>query len=270
MNLTGLVSIIMPSYNHARYIGEAINSVLAQTYSNWELLIVDNHSIDETFGIINKIKDDRIKLLMVNNDGIIAKSRNIGIQNAKGDFIAFLDSDDVWCPEKLALQLDVFNKYSNVALVCGLMRLIPSGRNVRLSTKNENIVQFQELLGDNKIGNSGAIIRADIIPKVGYIDEDREILGVEDYSYWLKILSYGYDAFILNSVVFLYRIHVNQVTTSKSILMSHKKIIKVLSKYSHCKGYRTAFFKQLRRELKLVIIRSVKQIYLSIYTKSIC
>ena len=84
-----LVSIVIPSYNHGKFIQKAIDSVINQTYQNWEAFIIDNNSTDETNKILNNYKDIRIKKLKIENDGVIAKSRNLGINAAKGDWIAF-------------------------------------------------------------------------------------------------------------------------------------------------------------------------------------
>ena len=88
--LTPLVSIIIPTFNHAKFISKALNSVKNQTYHNWEAIIIDNNSTDKTYKIFDKITDSRIRYLKINNNGIIAKSRNVGIKNANGEWIAFL------------------------------------------------------------------------------------------------------------------------------------------------------------------------------------
>ena len=98
---TPLVSIVIPTYNHAKFISKALKSVIDQTYKNWEAIIIDNESVDETYKLVNDFNDPRIKYFKISNDGVIAKSRNLGIKEAKGDWIAFLDSDDWWTKDKL-------------------------------------------------------------------------------------------------------------------------------------------------------------------------
>ena len=93
-NFTPLVSIVIPTYNHGNYIGKAIKSLINQTYQNWEAIIIDNQSSDQTYEEIKNYSDSRIKYFEINNNGVIAKSRNYGISISKGDWIAFLDSDD--------------------------------------------------------------------------------------------------------------------------------------------------------------------------------
>ena len=95
------ISIIIPTFNRKNELIRAINSVLKQTYTFWELLIVDNHSSDGTLNYINSIDDNRIRFLSINNNGVIASSRNLGIRQSTGEYIAFLDSDDWWKEDKL-------------------------------------------------------------------------------------------------------------------------------------------------------------------------
>ena len=94
-----LVSVIVPTYNRGWCVERAIKSILSQTYKNFELIVVDNASTDDTVAKIDSFKDTRIRIVEINNDGIVAKSRNRGIRCSKGKYIAFLDSDDVWHPE---------------------------------------------------------------------------------------------------------------------------------------------------------------------------
>ena len=111
-----LVSIIMPSYNTGKFIKETINSVLNQTYNNWELIIVDDCSTDDTEEIVNAIKDNRIKFLKNSTNSGAAISRNKAIKEAKGKWIAFLDSDDLWKSEKLTKQIK-FMKENDILCV---------------------------------------------------------------------------------------------------------------------------------------------------------
>ena len=105
------ISIIMPTYNRAGYIMESINSVLQQTYSNWELIIVDDASEDNTEELVSSIKDDRIQFIRTDKTGLGIKIKNVGIKKAKGDLIAFIDSDDLWAPEKLNKQIAALDDY---------------------------------------------------------------------------------------------------------------------------------------------------------------
>ena len=105
-----LISIVLPTFNRSHVLGRAIDSVLAQTYSNWELIIVDNHSSDQTDILVNNYHSSKIVLLKIHNKGIIAKSRNCGINHAHGELVAFLDSDDWWYPKKLEIVMKYFDQ----------------------------------------------------------------------------------------------------------------------------------------------------------------
>lgn len=116
--MQGLVSVIIPVYNRENTIKRAIDSILCQTYSNLELIIVDDGSTDDTVSIINGYNDDRIRLICHKNCGGANKARNTGIANAKGEYIAFQDSDDEWLPDKLSLQIDAMESQKFLACYC--------------------------------------------------------------------------------------------------------------------------------------------------------
>ena len=96
-----LVSIIIPTYNRAEDLKRALQSVFDQTFADWEILIVDNHSIDNTDDVVKLFDDPRIRLFKIHNDGVVAASRNLGLKHAVGEYVAFLDSDDWWLPKSL-------------------------------------------------------------------------------------------------------------------------------------------------------------------------
>ena len=107
-----MFSVILPTFNRAKFIKSTVNSVINQNYLNWELIIIDNFSEDNTQQIIEKFKDSRIKYVKYKNNGIIAKSRNYGIKISNGNYLAFLDSDDYWYQDKLSNISNFIKKYS--------------------------------------------------------------------------------------------------------------------------------------------------------------
>jgi glycosyltransferase involved in cell wall biosynthesis len=113
MSENPLVSIVMPTYNRAGLILETIQSVVRQSYLNWELIIVDDGSDDETESVIKLVASDKIKYHRIPHSGLLGKVRNVGIEKSSGQYIAFLDSDDLWRKDKLEFQLSLFNKYLN-------------------------------------------------------------------------------------------------------------------------------------------------------------
>ena len=114
-----LVSVIIPTYNRVGLIGETIQSVIGQSYTNWELIIIDDGSTDDTENQIKKFNDNRIHYYAIAHCGILGKVRNVGLSHAMGDYIAFLDSDDIWMPHKLEFQLSLLKKYSQASFAFG-------------------------------------------------------------------------------------------------------------------------------------------------------
>ena len=185
-----LVSVVIPSYNHARYLGRALQSLIDQTYDNWEAIIVDNNSTDDTENVIAKFTDKRITLLKINNMGVIAASRNMGIRAAKGEWIAFLDSDDWWTPEKLFSCLHVAK--NGVDLIYHDLDIVrePEVLSHNERTKSRRLkppVFLDLLLNGNTIANSSVVVRKGLLDRIGGIDESRDMVGAEDYHAWLRI-----------------------------------------------------------------------------------
>jgi glycosyltransferase involved in cell wall biosynthesis len=112
--MSALVSVVIPTYNRANDLKRALASVVAQTWGNWEAVVVDNHSADNTREVVEAFREARIRLLSVHNEGVIAVSRNLGVANARGEFVAFLDSDDWWVPTKLERSMQALSRGADV------------------------------------------------------------------------------------------------------------------------------------------------------------
>ena len=124
MSHSPVVTVVIPTYNHAHFLRDALNSLRAQTYTDWEAVVVNNFSEDDTVEVVNSFADSRIRLENFRNNGVIAASRNRGIALARGSYLAFLDSDDTWYPEKLARCMECFD--NGIGLVChGLQQFYP-------------------------------------------------------------------------------------------------------------------------------------------------
>ena len=193
--LTPLVSIIIPTYNHAKFISKSLKSVINQTFENWEAIVVDNHSTDDTDKILNQYIDSRIKYLKIYNNGIIAKSRNHGIKEAKGEWIAFLDSDDWWTRDKLEICFrnindDVDFIYHDLEIVDKKSKSYFKKKNFKGRYLSKPILK-DLLVGmieeGNAIGNSSVVVRKKILTKIGGISENENLVASEDYNTWLRI-----------------------------------------------------------------------------------
>lgn len=211
--MQNLVSIIMPCHNGEKYIVKAIESVILQTYQDWELLIIDDNSTDNSVKIINSYveSDKRIKLLNNNNNtGLPATPRNIGIQAATGRFIAFLDCDDIWVNTKLENQLPLFED-QYCAVVFSFYEKINELSEICSSIiKSPKQVSYKDLLKGDCIGNLTGIYDTQ---KVGKVFQKE--IHAEDYLMWLHILKKGYRANNTNTLEAQYRITSNSISANK-------------------------------------------------------
>lgn len=209
-----LVSVIMPVHNAETFLNQSIQSVIVQTYHNWELLVVDDCSNDNSAIVIQKFvqQDNRIKYLKTNRpSGSPILPRDIGIENAKGRYIAFLDSDDAWLPNKLETQLKMFEQYEDMAICFSNYEKMTEGgkRNNRV-VQAPAITTYKQLLLGNVIGCLTAVYDTQKVGKVFFQNHSHE-----DYILWLEILKKGYVARNTNTIEALYRVRENSVSSNK-------------------------------------------------------
>ena len=206
-----LVSVILPTYNHAHFLKDAIDSVVKQDYSNWELIIVDNNSTDHTDQIISLFKDGRIKNHKINNHGIIAKSRNKGIQESKGDWIAFLDSDDIWYINKLSTIISYLNKNNKIDIVCSneYLHNKSSGKKHTLRYGPSSKYFYKDLLvNGNKLSTSATLVKRSFLnEKKLFFDENKMFNTVEDYDLWMRMAFFNGKFGFCESILGEYTIH---------------------------------------------------------------
>lgn len=197
-----LVSIIMPAYNSEMHISESIKSVMQQTYKNWELLITDDRSTDNTQQIVNTFAetDHRIKLFINERNGGAGVARNNSIKQANGRFIAFLDSDDLWQPTKLEKQISFMLKNGYAFTYTAYQKF--SQNNLLGVVNPPNYTTYSSLLSSNVIGCLTAVYDAGLLGK-NYMPLIRKR---QDMGLWLEILKNTEKAFCLNEVLSLYRI----------------------------------------------------------------
>jgi len=210
INERPLVSVIIPTYNHASYLGRALQSVVDQTYKNWEVIVIDNHSTDNTDELVASFSDLRITYLKVHNKGIIARSRNVGINNAKGAWIAFLDSDDWWTVEKLQVFFESICE--NVDLIYHDLEIVNHhsrffSRKMIKSWQIKPPTLMNLLLGGNCIGNSSVVVRKSLLEQIGGLNESPEVIAAEDYNTWLRIAQLTDKFLYLPSRLGYYFIH---------------------------------------------------------------
>lgn len=187
-----VVSVIMPAYNAEKFIAKAIDSVIAQTVSDWELLIIDDRSSDETLRIAEEYakSDTRIKLLQNEKNSGAAITRNNGIAAASGKYIALLDSDDVWHSDKLEKQLNKLAATDAAICYTSFSMVDESGSKVRADYLIPESTDFEAMLSENVIGCSTVMLKADAAKENPF---DPSFYH-EDYLMWLKLLGSGYTA----------------------------------------------------------------------------
>src|SRR5699024_3337644 len=208
-----LVSIITPAYNSARFIHEAIESVLAQTYTNWEMIIVDDCSTDDTMEIVQTYaeKDARIKLYQLEENSGSGVARNRAMDESQGRFIAFLDSDDVWMPEKLTRQMAFMLDNGIAFSFTKYVRMHEDGTVTDAITEAPATVEYDNLMKHCVIGCLTVMLDRS---KIG---EQRmlEIRTRKDYAFWLTLTSQGFNAYGLPEVLAKYRLVENSISSNK-------------------------------------------------------
>lgn len=220
-----LVTVIIPTYNHGKYINRCLRSVLEQSYKNFEIIVIDNNSTDNTEELINNFSDQRIKYLKTSNNGIIAKSRNVGLLNSNGDWIAFLDSDDWWEPNKLEVCIenispDIDFMYHDLEIISVESRFF-----MRRQIKSRQVVNpvlNDLLIYGNTIATSSTFIRATLLRSIGGMSENPLMVAAEDFNTWLRISKITNNFKYISHRLGFYQLH-NQGISRKDMSepMSH-------------------------------------------------
>ncbi len=218
--MNDLVSVITPSFNSRAFIEECISSVRSQTYPSWEMVIVDDASTDNSVDVIraSAATDARIRLLQLRSNSGPAVARNTAIEASRGRFIAFLDSDDVWRPQKLEKQIRFMQNRGFPLSYCYYERMthegVPTGEVVKPPLR----VAYKTMLKSNYIGCLTAVY-------------DRDILGTQlmplipkrqDYGLWLRLLKQVLYAHCLPESLALYRVRNGSVSSAKLRLLRHQ------------------------------------------------
>ena len=180
-----LVSIIVPTYNRAWCIERAVKSILSQTYERFELIVVDNNSGDDTVAKVNNFNDARTRIVEISNDGIVAKSRNKGIQCSKGKYIAFLDSDDVWHPEKLQKCVSRLEEGADICF--HWMSEIGSKKPMGLTRRLRKPILHDLIANGNAVATSSVVVSRRAFLEIGMFSEDRDLIAIEDYDAWVRL-----------------------------------------------------------------------------------
>lgn len=244
-----LVSIITPLYNSEEFISETVDSVLAQSYNNWEMLIVDDCSTDKGVNIVKKYQneDDRIKLIQLEKNSGAAVARNIAIKNANGRYIAFLDSDDLWQPKKLKRQIKFMQENDYAFTYTNYQKITESGGLIDEIVISPLKLNYKKALHANYIGCLTAIYDTKKIGKI-YMPEIRKR---QDYGLWLKILK-QVNGHGLNENLAYYRVRENSVSSNKlDLIKYHWKLYRDIENLSIFRSFYYILYTIILKLLKL-------------------
>ena len=218
-----IVSVIIPVYNNEKYIKETIESVLNQTFTDFELLLIEDCSTDNTLECIRNIEDERIRLYQNDENKGIAYTRNVGLKKAVGQYIALIDGDDIMTPERLQMQLNLLT--TNPHIDCC------AGQGVLINAKSEEIGSLNKVSGDlnlilifqNVVINPSLTFRKSIIYKIGYYED---YSPAEDYHFILKAVFNEFHFFNMTEILIKYRVHDSNASGNiKSLTNAENRIV---------------------------------------------
>lgn len=220
------VSVVIPTCNRAHFVGRAIQSVLDQTYRNFEILVVDDASNDNTEEIVKHFSDERISYIPHRENKGGSSARNTGIKAARGKFIGFLDDDDEWLPQKLECQINLFSRSQSMVgavytgnIMCNhktrkvLKEIVPTKRGMILA----------DLLFRNCVGSTSSIlIKKECLARVGLFDEN--LPSCQDWDMWIRI-SRHYQIDFVDQTLFIHYVHENRISTNYEARTQGTKIL---------------------------------------------
>lgn len=219
------ISIIIPVYNGSEYIEETVNSVIAQTCTNWELIITNDGSTDQTGQILKALQDRDSRILVVTQqNGGMGKARNAAIAIARGEYLAFIDADDLWVPEKLDKQLAAMRDsgadlvYTSGYLFKGDLRNIVREWRVPAGMHGYDDFFVKQLYGFT-VPVLSVLVKRSLAVAVGGFEESRKSQLAADYQLWLKIMDKGARFFGVDECLFFYRIHEKQSTFGDTLAL---------------------------------------------------
>ena len=234
LNTFPKVSIIISTYNGIRYIGETIESVRSQTYTNWELIIIDDGSNDNTCEVITRIKDDRIYLCKAGRIGINGRIKNIGLSKSSGELIAFIDHDDLWAPAKLEKQVAALEQFPEAGFcLTGGYNFKDAGQPVNYFYKQNKGISVDHIFlsffrSEISAWTQALLVRRECIEKAGAFNENSLFADPE----FIVNLSSHFKAVMLYEPLVYHRLHDNSYSTIKWV-QCHNQGLDIIRKYKN-------------------------------------
>ncbi len=269
------ISVIIATWNRANTIEKAVCSALTQTLPPIEVLVCDDGSTDNTFEVIRSINDDRIKWITGPRGGRPAIPRNRGIKESRGEWLAFLDSDDEWLSEKLEKQLALVEKSKCRAVCSNAHRFIPDkGLEGNLLTWDSELLTFDNLLWMNRVICSSVLVHKSLFSIVYGFPEDANLKASEDYALWLRIATLTDFAFITEPLLIYRDDAANSIRRENADIWNQRRV--VLSDFRNWgerQGISARFIRKTRRQalsdlLKSKIEMLVKAIRMKIFSRN--
>jgi glycosyltransferase involved in cell wall biosynthesis len=187
-----LVSVVIPTYNRLDILNDTLESVFSQSFSDFEVIVIDDGSTESLDPLVKQY-EDRVTFIRLPHSGLPSIARNCGIRNARGQYIAFLDSDDLWLNEKLKIQVQVLSDHPEIVLVCSDAYILKPGSEEKmdkpyLNDRNEKAgFLLNDVINNNFIITSTCMVRLEVFQRTGGFSEDPVFRGIEDYELWLRI-----------------------------------------------------------------------------------
>jgi glycosyltransferase involved in cell wall biosynthesis len=210
-------SVIIPTYQHAEFIARTIGYVVDQTFLDFEIIVVDNGSTDGTDEAVGSIEDDRITYHWQEGSGLPANSRNVAVSMARGELVAFLDSDDVWYPQKLARVEEAFSARADLDVFCHGVEIISNGKpsGTRAYELAEGEHAYERLLYEgNFMTTSATVVRRDRFSEVGGFQEREDLVTVEDYDLWMRLARAGARFEVIPEILGEYTLHASNASAN--------------------------------------------------------
>ena len=209
-----LVSIVIPTYNHASMLQRALATVVEQTHQNWNAIVVNNFSTDNTLEVVAAFNDPRIQCVNFRNNGVIGASRNEGIALAAGEYVAFLDSDDTWFPKKI--EKCVASLEHGADLVCHAEFWIDESGKSRLVAygPSEAATHHNLIYKGNRISTSATVVRTALLKEVHGFDVAPELISTEDYDLWIRLAAKSDKFAFISEPLGEYHRHDNNVSAN--------------------------------------------------------
>jgi len=246
------ISVIIPTYNRASFITNTINSVLNQTYQPKEIIVVDDGSSDDTQEILSKLTKTNpiIKYIKQSNQGV-SGARNLGIKNSSYEWIAFLDSDDIWCETKLETQTQLHKQNKNILFSHTNELWLFNGKVIKQKKHQQKYSGycFEQNLENTLIGASTVMIHRSIFEDVGYFDESLKVC--EDYDMWLRILEKYEVQLCEQNLIKKIAGHKGQLSFETPMIDSYR--VEVLLKHIENPKYKDIVRKHLKRKIDIIL-----------------